>query len=460
MRRRSMLLAAATSAGLLPTSLLRPAASHAQGSGSGGASGRVAVVTSFSKDVTDPFKRAFERAYPGTTLDVQNRNTNAGVKYLGETRSNNQVDVFWASAPDAFEVLKGQNLLQRYQPRGATGIAEQVGGYPVNDPSGHYFGFAASGYGIMWNERYARARRLPAPKEWADLARPEFFDHVSIAAPSRSGTTHLTVETILQGEGWEKGWRTVKSIAGNLRQVTERSFGVPDAVNSGQVGVGIVIDFFAFSSQAAGFPVRFVYPSVTAIVPANVGIVANAPNRAGAEAFVEFLLSPAGQEVLLEPGIRRLPVNPAIYAKAPADYPNPFTDPRLSRGVRFDAELSERRTAAVDALFDQMITFQLDGLKAATKAIHDAEAALAARDNAEGRASLNGARDLVAAMPVDQAGAASPEVAQAFAGGSGGGPGAAPAPRQAELEQQWAAFARERYARAKGQAEQAARLAR
>ena len=212
-----------------------------------------------------------------------------------------------ASAPDAFEVLKGKKLLAPYKPK-ATGIAEKVGSYPVNDKDGFYVGFAASGYGIMWNERYVKANKLPTPREWQDLAQAPYFDHVSISAPSRSGTTHLTIETILQGEGWAKGWRTVKEIAGNLRQVTDRSFGVPENVNSGQVGYGIVIDFFAFSSQGAGFPVKFVYPSVTTLVPANIGIVANAPNRAGAEAFIEFLLSPAGQEVLLEPTIRRLPV--------------------------------------------------------------------------------------------------------------------------------------------------------
>jgi ABC-type Fe3+ transport system substrate-binding protein len=438
MRRRSLVLGA----GMMP--LVAGGAARAQG-----VTGRVTVVTSFSRDVTDPFKRAFERAHPGVTLEVQNRNTNAGVKFIAETRSNNAVDLFWASAPDAFEVLRVQNLLQRYQPR-ATGIPERVAGQLINDPTGHYFGFAASGYGIMWNERYARARRLPSPAEWGDLAKPEFHDHVSIAAPSRSGTTHLTIETILQGEGWATGWGTIKAFSGNLRSVTERSFGVPDAVNSGQVGAGIVIDFFAFSSQAAGFPVRFVYPTVTAIVPANVAIIANAPNRAGAEAFVEFLLSEAGQEVLLEPTIRRLPVNPAVYAKAPADYPNPFTDPRMARGIRFNVELSESRTAAVDALFDQLISFQLDGLKAATKAIHDAERALAARDNPAGRALLAEARSLVAAMPVTEAEVASGEVANAFRGGTGG-------TRQAEIEQRWAAFARERYARAKTQAEAAAR---
>jgi phosphoglycerate transport regulatory protein PgtC len=416
-------------------------------------SGKVAVVTSFSKDVTDPLRKAFEKAHPGVSLDVQNRNTNAGVKYLEETRSNNQADLFWASAPDAFEVLKSKNLLQQYKPK-AIGIPEKIGAFPINNPEGYYFGFAASGYGIMWNERYARANRLPEAKEWADLGKPVYFDHVAIAAPSRSGTTHLTIETILQGEGWDQGWRTIKEMAGNFRQVMERSFGVPDAVNSGQVGFGIVIDFFAFSSQALGFPVKFVYPTVTTIVPANIGIVANAPNLAGAQAFVEFLLSPEGQEVLLEPSIRRLPVNPAVYAKAPPDYPNPFKDPSLGARVKFDVEVSEKRTAAVDTLFDQLVTFQLDALKAATRAIHDAEAALAKKDNPQGRALVKEARELVAAMPVTESEASSRETAAAFTGGKEKGA------RQAELEQQWASLARERYAQARAKAEEAQTLAR
>jgi ABC-type Fe3+ transport system substrate-binding protein len=416
-------------------------------------SGKVTVVTSFSKDVTDPFKQAFEKAHPGVTLDVQNRNTNAGVKFIEETKANNQVDVFWASAPDAFEVLKGKSLLQKHKPN-AEGIPDKIGSYPINDPENFYSGFAASGYGIMWNDRYAKANKLPEPKDWQDLAKPVYFDHVAMAAPSRSGTTHLTIETILQGEGWDQGWRTLKEMSGNFRQITERSFGVPEAVNSGQVGFGIVIDFFAFSAQASGFPVKFVYPTVTTIVPANVAVVASAPNKAGAEAFVDYLVSPAGQEVLLEPSIRRLPVNPAVYAKAPADYPNPFRDPSLGARVKFDVNVSEKRTNAVDVLYDQTITFQLDALKAATKAIHDAEAAIVKKDNAEAKTLVKEARGLVAAMPITEQQASSPEIAGAFTGGKEKGA------RQAELEQQWAAFAKERYQQAQAKAEQALKFAR
>lgn len=414
--------------------------------------GKVSVVTSFSKDVTDPIKKAFEKASPGLTLEVQNRNTNAGVKFIEETRGNPQSDLFWASAPDAFEVLKQKKLLQSYKLK-VTGIPDKVGAYPINDKDGFYFGFAASGYGIMWNERYARANKLPDPKEWSDLARPAFHNHVSIASPARSGTTHLTIETILQGEGWDKGWATIKAMAGNFNQIAERSFGVPDAVNSGQVGVGIVIDFFAFSAQGAGFPVKFVYPSVTTVVPANVGIVANAPNKAGAEAFIEFLLSPAGQEVLLEPTIRRLPVNPATYAKAPKDFPNPFTDKRFAGMIGFDVEKSEKRTAVVDTLFDQVISFQLDELKAITRTMHEIEAGLAKKDNAQARALLGEARALIAAMPVTEAQAAGDaEIVGAFRGG------AEAKTRQAQFEQRWAAFAKDNHAKARAKVEDAVKL--
>lgn len=416
--------------------------------------GKVTVVTSFSKDVTDPIKSAFEKANPGLTLEVQNRNTNSGVKFLDETKSNNQADLFWASAPDAFGVLVKKGLLADFKPK-AEGIPETVGRYRINDESGKFFGFALSGYGIMWNERYAKANKLPAPQEWSDLAKPVFFNHVAIASPGRSGTTHLTIEAILQGEGWDKGWSSIKAMAGNFNHIAERSFGVPDAVNSGQVGVGVVIDFFAYSAQGAGFPVKFVYPSVTTLVPANVGIVSNAPNRAGAEAFINFLLSPTGQEVLLEPTIRRLPVNPAVYAKAPEGFPNPFKDARFTKMQDFDTDKSNARTGVVDTLFDQLISFQLDTLKTLTRTLHEVDGALAKKPNPQAAKLADEARALIAAMPVSEADASGdPAIKAAFGGGKEG------KTRQAEFEQKWAAFSKDNYAKAQAKADEALKLAR
>lgn len=413
---------------------------------------RLTIVTSFSRDVTTPFVEAFQRRHPGTRVEIQNRSTTAGVAFIRETRSN-PPDMFWASAPDAFEVLKKHQLLQKYAPR-AEGIAPRVGPSPTHDPEGFYFGFAASGYGIMYNTRYMRANNLPIPKEWDDLKKPAYFGHIGISAPSRSGTTHLTIETILQGEGWDKGWATLLEIGGNLVSVSDRSFGVPDAVNSGQYGLGIVIDFFGLSAKASGFPVEFVYPTVTTIVPANIGIVAGSRSPRAAQAFVEFLLSEEGQLLLLDPKIQRLPVRPATYARAPAGYPNPFTDPNLGRRVTFDGDLSEARYELINSLYDRLITFRLKELNEAWKAIHAAEAALARRDNAEGRRLLAEARKLAAAVPITEKEAGDPAIAGAFQERRPDRPVAA---RQAEFEERWDAFARRNYAEAKTLAERAAR---
>jgi ABC-type Fe3+ transport system substrate-binding protein len=405
---------------------------------------KLIIVTSFSKDLTAPFAQAFEKKHPGTRVEVQNRNTAAAVAFIRETRSN-PPDIMWASAPDAFEVLKKNSLLQKYAPK-AQGLAAKVGTYPVNDPDGHYVGFAASGYGIMYNTRYLRANSLPAPKEWDDLKKPVYFGHVGISAPSRSGTTHLTVETILQGEGWDKGWASLLEIAGNFAQVSDRSFGVPDAVNSGQYGIGIVIDFFGLSAKASGFPVEFVYPTVTTIVPANVGIIANAKNQKAAEAFIEYLLSEEGQQILLDPKIQRLPVRPATYDKAPAGYPNPFKDASLGSRVSFNADLSEARYHLVNSLYDRLITFRLKELNAAWKAIHDAEAKLGQGASREARILLSEARKLATAIPITEKGAVDPAISGSFQQARKDRPVAG---RQAEFESKWDSFATANYEGAK-----------
>ena len=419
-------------------------------------SGSVVIVTSFPKDLSGKFKAAFEKKYPDITVEVVGKKTTAGIKYIQETSSNNGTDLFWASAPDAFEVLKGDSLLAKYTSQ-VKGIPSLVGSYPINDPDGFYTGFAAAGYGMMWNTRYLKANNLPSPKEWIDMADPIYFGHTGMSAPSRSGTTHLTVETLLQGDGFNQGWAKMKNIAANFKTVTARSFGVPDGVNSGDFGVGIVIDFFGLSSIGSGFPVGFVYPTVTTLVPANIGVITNAPNEKNAQLFIDFLLTPEGQEILLDPKIRRLPVNPKTYSKAPKDFPNPFKDSSIGAAVKFDVLLSKGRYNLVNSLFDVMITYRLDNLRAAMSAIYKAEEALGNKNNAKAKKLIAEARALVSALPISEAKANDAEFNKIFkkkrkkakdiekyAG-----------TRQAEVEAEWDKFVVDNYSNAVKKAEEA-----
>jgi phosphoglycerate transport regulatory protein PgtC len=397
------------------------------------------VVTSFPKELTTAYKAAYEKKYPNDKVEILNKNTTAGLAFVREQPAGNRAEIFWVSAPDAFEVLASEKLLQKVDmPSG--GIPAKVGDYPINDPEGMYRGQALAGYGLMWNTRYMQANKLPPPREWVDLTKPVYHGHVATSSPSRSGTTHLTFETILQGEGWDKGWNQILQIAGNCASITERSFGVPDGVQNGQFGIGLVIDFFGLAAKNSGFPTDFVYPSVTAIVPANIGVVAGAKSPEGAKRFMQFTLSEEGQALLLDPKISRLPVLPAAYAKAPKGYPNPF-DGSINAKVKFDSNLSEARYYVVSSLFDQAITFRHKELAAATKAIQDAEKRLAGKSSPQ----LEEAKRLAWTVPVSAQQAQDKDLLAVFKAKKGDD---AAARRKTQVEEEWSTKAKANYARA------------
>lgn len=414
----------------------------------------VTVITSFPRELTAAYKSAFEKRNPDVKLEILNKSTVAGIAFVRETAAGQRPDVFWASAPDAFEVLKRDNLLVAAADVDNPKIPAKIGNYPINDPKGFYKGQALAGYGIMYNTRYLKANKLNAPKEWNDLLGREWFGHVAMTSPSRSGTMHLTVETILQGEGWDKGWETILRMAGNSAQITERSFGVPDGINNGQFGAGPVIDFFGLAGKYSGFPVEFIYPTMTSIVPANIALVAGGKNLAGAKRFVQFALSQEGQELLLDPKISRLPVLPysAFGGKIPAGYPDPQAIAKRSK-VQFNADLSEDRYAIVQALFDQTITFRLKELQAATRAIHDAEAKPAGKSNAQARELLNQAKALAYSPVLSGQIAGQPDFQKLFASNK---KEVDVSRKITVLEEQWNSKARANYQRALELAQQAA----
>ncbi|BCN38319.1 ABC transporter substrate-binding protein [Alicycliphilus denitrificans] len=420
------------------------------------AAGTVTVITSFPKELTTAYQKAFEAANPGIKVEILNKNTTASVAYIRELPEGQRPDVMWASAPDAFEVLASYKLLQSAPEVVNRSAPEKIGNYPLNDPKGMYYGQALAGYGISWNTRYLKAHKLPVPREWSDLVRPEYFGHIAISSPSRSGTTQLTVETILQGEGWDKGWTQLLQIMGNAAAVTDRSFAVPDGVNNGQYGIGIVIDFLALAGKYSGYPVDFTYPSMTAVVPANIALIAGAKNADEAKKFMAYTMSVPGQQLLFDPKIGRLPILPYSMLKPPAGYPVPQDIAKRAK-VQFNTELSGQRYPVVISLFDQMVTFRLKELQAATKAIHEAAAALKAKPNVRGGELLAQARSLAYTSLVGADNVKNPEFLELFRKSRRD---VAVSKQLTGMEQMWSEKARANYERARQLADEARGLAK
>ncbi|RTL99318.1 extracellular solute-binding protein [Ancylobacter aquaticus] len=362
------------------------------------------IVTSFPPSMIELYRKAFQQARPDIEVEFVQRKTTAAVALItGGERL--EADLFWASAPDAFELLKLEGRLAPLAPRD-TGTPPVVAGYPVNDPSGMYLGFALSGYGVVWNEAYLARHGLSVPQRWRDLTAPVYHGHVGISSPSRSGTTHLMVEALLQSEGWETGWPVWRQVGGNLATVTARSFGVAAGVSRGRFGVGITIDFLAQPTELDAGPVRFSFPEQKVFTPASIALLKDAENREAANAFVDFLLSVQGQRLLLDPKIDRQPIRPEFYADGATDGPNPFALSDEAATWSFDAGRSAQRYELINILFDELITFPLSEAAEIWRTIYEVEAALLAAPDTDAAREVTRARALLAQMPFGETEAA------------------------------------------------------
>ena len=107
--------------------------------------------TAWSDDDIDGFvsellyKTAFEKANPGIKVEVLNKNTVQGIAYVRELPVGQRPEVFWASAPDAFEVLSGMKLLDNIGDLANKAAPAKVGAYPINAPDNTYLGQALAG---------------------------------------------------------------------------------------------------------------------------------------------------------------------------------------------------------------------------------------------------------------------------------------------------------------------------
>lgn len=350
------------------------------------------IVTSYPASFFEPFRLAFEKRYPEIRVSMVQRNTASASRFIIE-KPDIAPDIFWASATDAFELLKRKNALRPISTR-PTGAPQYVLGYPVNDPDGYYLGFALSSYGIVYSPSYLVQHNLPIPRNWEDLLKPVYSGHIGITSASRSGTTHLIVEVFLQTYGWEKGWAMLSKLGGNLSTVTARSFGVASGVAQRRFGLGITIDFLAQSLEAENADNIFIMPPDAIYAPANIAILNGAKNVSNAERFVDFLLSEQGQEILRHPDINRIPV----LAKLSKDL-LPAPDRRgFLKSAGFDPYLSAERYGLVNLIFDDFIVRRRAALVRLWRKLSELEAANF--ESAETLSTLARARHLLGTPPL------------------------------------------------------------
>ena len=166
--------------------------------------------------------------------------------------------------------------------------------------------------GFGYNTELIAKKKLPVPKSWADLLKPEYKGEIQVANPASSGTAYTMVATLVQLMGEDKAFDYMKLLHKNISQYTRSGTGPIKAVARGETAISISFVHDAPQEKMQGFPVETVTPSEgTGAEIGSMSIVKGARNLEAAKKFYEWALTPAAQELAAAAKQYQLPSNPA-----------------------------------------------------------------------------------------------------------------------------------------------------
>jgi iron(III) transport system substrate-binding protein len=284
------------------------------------------LQTPVSKFVVDAALKAFaQHAKERWNVTVRTSALHAGtpVSYgrIVEWKGKPEADIFWGGESALFDKLAEQNLLAKLElPRAVwDAIPASIGTpkpIPLKDPHGFWVGTALEPYGLVYHPRLLKRLGVDEIRDWEDVLNPKLRGNVAQCAPTRSSSSHATYEVILQSKGEAAGWAWLKRLGEQTGIFTARSRDVPSVVAKGEFAVGFAVpSYMAFEERLAGFDIRFVAPRNAFVTPEPIGVLAGARNPRAARAFIEFLLSEAGQRVFMETGL--FPITPKYRMQGP-----------------------------------------------------------------------------------------------------------------------------------------------
>jgi iron(III) transport system substrate-binding protein len=244
-----------------------------------------------------------------------------------------QADVLLIADAPTMETLKAGSFLQTYKSPFASAFDKQF-----VDAEGYYTGTKIINSGIAVNT----TANLPKPATWKDLLKPDYKGKLVSPSPQYSGAAALNYAVFLNNTTY--GAAFVKGLQTNGMTIVQANGDALTKIISGEAPVGIVTDNGVRAAKAKGSPVEMIYPTDGAIpVTEPVGIVAGTKNLDAAKAFVDFVLSPDGQALIvtqnyipLLPGVappagvpanlKEFAVDASAVAKQLPDAKKQFTD--------------------------------------------------------------------------------------------------------------------------------------
>ncbi|QPF76070.1 ABC transporter substrate-binding protein [Roseateles sp. DAIF2] len=272
-------------------------------------SGELVLYTSQPERDMKETIAAFNKRHPAVKVQVFRSGTTEVVNRLRTEIAAGapRPDVLLIADAVTMESLKSEGRLARMRNLQTVGLPAEF-----FDAERTYVGTKLITIGLVQH-----AKSPVKLRGWQDLLNPALKNQVVMPSPLYSGAAAIAVGAWAEQAGL--GWKYIEALKANGASAVRGNGAVLQQVAQGEKMAGVLVDFMALNAKAKGSPVEFVAPAEgLAYVTEPVAILNSAKNVPAAEAFVNFLISPAGQQQAsalgyfpLQPGVKPPPAYPA-----------------------------------------------------------------------------------------------------------------------------------------------------
>lgn len=272
------------------------------------ATGTLVLYTSQPNKDAQQTVDAFQKMHPDVEVDwIRDGTTKVMAKLKAEFAANApKPDVLLIADVVNMESLKADGKLMSHD-KAPVGPYDEA----LYDKDMTYFSTKLITTGIVYNTGAPMK-----PTEWSDLVAADAKGLVAMPSPLTSGAAAVHMATLTSNPNLD--WAYYEKLGDNGITPKGGNGGTFKAVASGEKLYGMVVDFVPIRAKADGSPVEFVFPkSGVSAVTEPVAILSSAKNVEAAKAFVDFVLSPEGQQLAASQGY--LAAHPDI--DPPAGFP-------------------------------------------------------------------------------------------------------------------------------------------
>lgn len=232
----------------------------------------------------------------GVKVNMTLKGSGEALAQIMAERANPKTDIWFGGTGDPHMLAAEQNLTLEYK----SATLPQL--YPWAQKQAEQSGYKTVGIylgplGFGYNTELLAKKKLPIPKTWADLLKPEYKGEVQVADPRASGTAYTMIATLVQLMGKDQAFDYLTALHKNVSTYPRSGTGPIKAVARGETAVSISFIHDGTGEKTQGFPVEVTTPADgTGAEIGSMSIVKGARNLESAKKFYEWALTPGAQQ--------------------------------------------------------------------------------------------------------------------------------------------------------------------